>query len=129
MEKNINLSTGSVTFNFTDTDGEVFASFKLNPTDPRLLKKCKNLADFFFSMAENRPSDVDYEELVEEKFSEFLGYDCKQQLFGRVAATAILKDGRIFAAHVLDALIANVGSEIKKRRAANVARYVSKYEK
>lgn len=129
MEKNINLNTGSVTFTFTDSDGDVFAHFKLNPTDPRLLKKCKDMANFFFSMTENRPADTDYEELVEQKFCEFLGYDCKQSLFGRMAATAIFNDGRIFAAYVLDAVIAHIGPEIRKRRAANVARYTARYTK
>ena len=129
MQKNTVIDTGSMTFTFTDNDGEMFAYFKLNPTDPRLLKKCKNMMDFFMGAGKNVSSPSQWEEIVEKKFSEFLGYNCSKSLFGRIAATDVMNDGRIFASHVLDAMIAHIGPEIQKRRQERVARYTDKYSK
>lgn len=129
MSQNTVIDTGSVKFTFTDKDGDVFAYFKLNPTDPRLLKKCKSMMDFFMTAGENVKSPSQWEEMVEKKFSEFLGYDCSKSLFGRIAATDVMKDGRIFASHVLDAMIAHVGPEIQKRRKERVEKYTARYTK
>lgn len=129
MQKNTVIDTGSMTFTFTDNDGDMFAWFKLNPTDPRMLKKCKTMAEFFLTAGKNARTPVEFEDIVEKKFCEFLGYDCRQSLFGRIAATDIMKDGRCFASHVLDVMIAHVGPEIKKRREKNLAKYTAKYAK
>lgn len=127
MQKNTVIDTGSMTFTFSDKAGNQFAWFNLNPTDPRILRKCKNLADVFDTAGERITSHIAWEELVEQQFCDFLGYDCRKSLFGRIAATDIMNDGRIFAFHILDVIIANVGPEIKKRRAKNLARYTAKY--
>lgn len=129
MQKNMNIDTGAITFTFSDNDGEVFASFKMNPTDPRFLKRCKNMADFFETGEIKTQSPSEYEELVEQKFCEFLGYDCKASLFGRIAATGLMRDGRSFASHILEAMIENVAPELRRRRAENLARYTAKYSK
>lgn len=129
MEKKITVDTGSITFTFTDNDGDQFAWFKLNPTDPRIMDKCKKMADVFMTAGKQFSTHMEWEEFVEQKFCEFLGYDCCQSLFGRIAATDIMGDGRCFASHVLDAMIAHVGPEIRKRRAKNLAKYTAKYSK
>lgn len=129
MQKNTVIDTGCMTFTFSDKDGEQFAWFKLNPTDPRIIKKCKNMADIFSTAGKNVSSHDEWEDFVEQRFCVFLGYDCRQSLFGRIAATDIMNDGRCFAAHVLDVMIEHVGPEIKKRRAQNLARYTAKYSK
>lgn len=129
MQKNTVIDTGSMTFTFTDNDGDMFAWFKLNPTDPRILKKCKTMAEFSLTAGKKARTPAELEDIVEKKFCEFLGYDCRQSLFGRIAATDIMKDGRYFASHVLDVMIAHVGPEIKKRREKNLAKYTAKYTK
>lgn len=129
MNKHTVIDTGSVKFTFEDKDGEVFAYFKLNPTDPRLLKKCKSMMEFFMTAGEKVTSPSQWEETVEKKFSEFLGYDCSKSLFGRIAATDFMKDGRIFASHVLDAMITHIGPEIQKRRQERIEKYTAKYSK
>lgn len=128
MQKNTTINTGSMEFTFTDTDGDMFAYFKLNPTDPRLLKKCKTMRDFFLDAGKNISSPSQWEDTVVKKFSEFLGYDCSKSLFGRIAATDVMSDGRIFASHVLDTMIQHIGPEIQKRREAQKAKYTAKYK-
>ena len=129
QQKNYTVDTESMVFTFTDTSGEQFAHFKLNPTDPRIMSKCKDMATIFADVPKTIKTHLQWEEFVEDKFCEFLGYDCKQSLFGRIAATDIMKDGRPFASHVLDVMIAHVGPEIKRRHAENLARHLGKYSK
>jgi hypothetical protein len=112
-------------FEFKDEDSEVFGTMKLNPTDPRLITRCKDIANFFSDIKPT--SDEYFETAVEEQFCKLLGYDCKESLFGRVAATAIMADGRTYANHILDVVTEKVGPEIQKRRRANIARHAMKY--
>lgn len=127
----IKTNVGYSTFVFRDEDGDEFARFKINPTDPRLQTRCKNIAQFFSDVASGKIRDINdsaaLETAIEDKFCTFLGYDCRESLFGRVAATDVMADGRTFANHVLDAMIQKIGPEIAKRRRANINRYVGKY--
>ena len=66
---------------------------------------------------------------MEQKFCEFLGYDCKKSLFGNVGATAVMNDGRMFMFHIVDTMIQYVGPELRRRKAQNMAKYVGKYKK
>lgn len=128
----VKINVGYSTFVFKDEHGDEFAKFKINPTDPRLMERCKNISRFFSDCASGKIEDVNdssvFEKMVEDKFCEFLGYDCRASLFGRVAATDVMSDGRTFANHVLETMIAKIGPEIASRRRANIARYTGKYE-
>ena len=129
MKNDTTIDTGRMIFTFSDNDGEQFAWFKLSPTDPRILDKCKRIAECFDAGGEKFDSRSEWEEFVENKFCEFLGYDCKESLFGRVAATDIMGDGRLFATHILDVMVEHLGPEIRKRRAQLMARHTAKYQK
>lgn len=124
------VNVGWVKFTFTDEDGEVFASFKIKPTDPRLMERCKNISGFFKELgsAGGEKTAAEWERIVEDKFCEFLGYDCRKSLFEQVAATDVL-NGKLFASHILDAVIREVGPYVRQRRAANIARHTGKYKK
>lgn len=124
---NTQIDTGSILFTFTDAFGDEIGRLKLNPTDPRMSKKCKRMAEMCESASKETKTAIEWEEFTEQQFCEFLGYDCKGELFGRIAATAIMADDRIFALHILDVVMAHVAPEIKKRRANNLAKYLAKY--
>lgn len=128
----VKINVGYSTFVFKDEDGDEFAKFKINPTDPRLMDRCKNISKFFSDCVSGRIENVNdsstFEKMVEDKFCEFLGYNCRFELFGRVAATDVMADGRTFANHVLETMIAKIGPEIAKRRRANIERYTGKYK-
>lgn len=127
----IKTKVGYVTFAFRDEDGDEFARFKINHTDPRLMSRCKNIADFFADVSKGNVKDVtnaeELEAAIQDKFCSFLGYDCRESLFGRVAAMDVMADGRTFAHHVLDVLVQKVGAEIAKRRRENIQKYTGKY--
>lgn len=140
MAKTINtsLSSALLKFTFTDADGDVFASFKLNPADIRLVSRCEELAKFFDQIKDDTSKIntseemIKYNDLVEEKFNYLLGYDARGSLFGMMSATTILPDGDIFATKVLDKIIDAVGPEIAKRRQnmqAAVRKHTEKYKK
>lgn len=127
----IKINVGFTTFAFRDENGDTFASLKINPTDPRLHARCKEIAQYFADIAAGKNKDVTskaaQEKALQDKFCAFLGYDCRESLFGWVAATSEMADGRMFATHVLDTLAQHIGAEISKRRQANIQRYTKKY--
>lgn len=124
----VHVDTGDMMIRFTNNEGKVFASLRINPTNPVFLIRCKNMADFF-AVARQYQTAEEFEEAMVQKFSEFLGYDCKKSLFGNVGATAVMNDGRMFMFHVVDTMIQYVGPELRRRKAQNVAKYVDKYKK
>lgn len=131
MEKvfDSNMQVGFVKFVFRDEDDEIFASFKIKPTDPRLQERCKNISAFFAELATQQPKTaIEWEDVVESKFCELLGYDCRQSLFGRVAATEVI-NGQIFAQHILRAIVREVGPYVRRSREARISKHTEKYTK
>lgn len=51
---NENLGTSIQKFTFTDDDGVVVASFRLNPADVRLVNRIRDAAEFFCSRSQER---------------------------------------------------------------------------
>ena len=132
-----NLGSSILKFTFTDEDGDVVASFRLNPADIRLASRIQEAAAFFTQAAKEAPAaatvaDVlKYNNAVEDKICYVLGYDAKSSLFGFMSATTILEDGEMFAKKILDKIEAAVLPEIRKRKAAlmaGVKKHTAKYE-
>ena len=134
----INTSVGSslLKFTFSDADGEVVASFRMNPADIKLAQRCQEVQEYFANLHNNTPESATLEDAVklndelESKICYLLGYDAKQSLFGLISATSIMGDGNLFAVTVMDKIVENVGLEIQKRKqsmAAAVAKHTAKY--
>lgn len=134
----INTSVGSslLKFTFSDADGEVVASFRMNPADIKLAQRCQEVQEYFANLHNNTPESATLEDAVklndelESKICYLLGYDAKQSLFGLISATSIMGDGNLFAVTVMDKIVENVGPEIQKRKqsmAAAVAKHTAKY--
>jgi hypothetical protein len=136
MSKNISIGSAFLKFTFTDEDGEVFSSFRLNPADIKLGQRCQELAAYFSSLSERIPQTATVEEAVkfndemEDKICYLLGYDAKQSLFGQISATSIMADGNMFAVHVMNQIVDAVGPEIEKRKNAikKAEQYTAKYQ-
>lgn len=132
-----NLGSSILKFTFTDDDGDVVASFRLNPADIRLAGRVQAAAKFFAEAAKSAPematvADIEkYNNAVETEICRVLGYDARESLFGFMSATTILEDGEIFAKKILDKIEAAVLPEIQKRKAALAAavkKHTAKYE-
>lgn len=134
---NTNLGSSILKFTFTDDDGEVVASFRLNPADVRLAGRVQEAANFFRVAAQNAPEQataadiLKYNNDVEEEICRVLGYDARESLFGFMSATTILEDGEMFAKKILDMISEAILPEIQKRKAAlaeAVKKHTAKYE-
>lgn len=130
MAKSINtqINSGILKFTFTDSNGEVFASFRMNPTDIRIAKRCEGVGNRIDKMAEeaDKSGPADYEEAMEQVFCDVLGYDVRNDLFGIMSATTLLPDGDIFASKIITTIAAAVQPEIE-RRAKKMQGAMSKY--
>ena len=116
------IDDGRVTFTFTNTDGELIASFKMNPTDVNLIKRCEEVGNFFTEASERMAqvhtgADViALNQEIEEKFDYMLGYEAHRTLFNNLTATTILLGGEIFAIVVLDRIREGLEPEIEPRK-------------
>ena len=134
---NTNLGSSILKFQFTDDDGKVVASFRLNPADVRLAGRVQEAANLFRKAAQSAPEQatvadiLKYNNNVEDEICRVLGYDAHQELFGFMSATTILEDGEMFAQKILDMISEAVLPEIQKRKAALAAavkKHTAKYE-
>ena len=124
MANVVNIGSPFLKFQFVDGDGEVFASFRLNPMDVRIVKRCEEVGDYFESI-HNSLSDtatiddaIKLNDEIEARICHILGYDAREALFGMVSATAIMEDGNMFAIHVMEKIIEAITPEIQKRKIA-----------
>lgn len=138
MEATRQFNTGLIKFTFTDENGEVFSSFRMNPTDVNLLTRAEEVSDYF----EKRKNDISgevsgaalkaYNDEIEEKINYLLGYEASKDIFGVITATTVNPDGEIFAWVVLDFIAEKLAPEMEKRAKkmqANVSKYTAKYQK
>jgi len=126
------INSGLLKFTFTDSDGDVFASFKLNPADIRLATRCEEIAKYFGERENGVPQNASVADIVklddelEEKICYLLGYDARSTLFGMMSATTILPDGDLFVTKVMQRIQEAVGLELRKRK-QNIQKAVNKH--
>lgn len=128
--------TGMMKFTLTDDDGDLIASFRLNPTDIRLASRFQEVAGWFENLAKNAPSAAtvaevqQYNDALEEKLDYVLGGNSRESLFGVLPAVSIMPTGDLFAVEVFGKLNEVVIPEIKARRQkmqAAAAKHTAKY--
>lgn len=139
MSKPINtgICSGLMKFTFTDTDGDVFATFMLNPADIKLAARCEEISKYLEERAKTLPRNATVSDAVklndelEDKVCYLLGYDARATLFGMVSATTIMPDGELFVTKVVEKINEAVVPEIRKRRQnmqKAVAKHTAKYQ-
>ena len=133
---NTGFNSGLIKYTFTDSDGEMVASFRLNPTDVRLVRRCEEASKKISDIKKALPKEPGIDEVIavdeeiEKVFSYVLGYNAGESLFGLISATTVLADGDIFANKVLDRIADTVGAEISKRKQKmmnKAKKYTGKY--
>jgi hypothetical protein len=136
---NLNTSVASslLKYTFTDSDGEVLASFRMNPADVKLAHRAEEVAEYFKTLSINAPEgevkDTVYKlnEEIEDKICYLLGYDVRDCLFGVISATAVMADGNMFVETVMDKIASTIAPEIQKRQKAMdkaVNKHTAKYK-
>lgn len=133
-----NLASSLLKFTFTDGDGEIVASFRMNPADVKLAQRLQEMQSYFDEMEKSTPENATLDDVIrfndelEEKICKLLGYDARQALFGFVSATSIMEDGNMFIVHVMNVIQEHVFPEIRKRQqsmAEAIAKHTAKYTK
>ncbi len=131
------FNTGRIKFTFTDENGDVFSSFKMNPTDANVIARAEEVSEYF----EKRKSEVDefasgkdlakYNKEIEDKINYILGYDASKEIFGEITATTISPDGEIFGVVLMDFIVEKLCPEIERRKKMmneSISKYTEKYE-
>lgn len=134
---NRKFNTGRIKFTFTDENGEVFSSFRMNPTDANVIARAEEISEYF----NKRKLEVDeivsgkdlakYNKEIEDKINYVLGYDASKEIFGEITATTISPDGEIFGVVLMDFIVEKLKPEIEKRKKtmnAAIEKYTKKYE-
>lgn len=141
MSKVINtkIDDGILTFTFTNKDDEIFASFKLNPTDINIISKAEEVSEFFkhlddtISNISTSKEAAELNKTIEDKLNYLLGYEASKDLFREpITATTVFANGQMFALIVLDKVVEAIKPEIEKRKKkmqAAVDKYTEKYTK
>lgn len=141
MSKTINtkIDDGILTFTFTNNQNEIFASFRLNPTDVNIAARAEEVSAFFEKMEEtvknvaSAKEAAKLNELIQDKINYLLGYEASKDLFREpITATTVFGNGQMFANIVLDKVADAIAPEIEKRREkmqAEVDKYTEKYIK
>ena len=141
MSKTINtkIDDGILTFTFTNNQDEIFASFRLNPTDVNVAARAEEVSEFFENL-EDSVKDVKstkeaakLNELIQDKINYLLGYEASKDLFKEpITATTVFENGQMFANIALDKVADAIAPEIEKRKKkmqAAVNKYTEKYTK
>lgn len=132
----IDAATGMIKFSMTDDDGDIVASFRLDPTDIRLASRFQEAAEWFEKLAKNAPSAAtvaevqQYNDDLEEKLGYVLGGNSRESLFDVLSAMSIMPTGNLFAVEVFDLMARAVVPEIKARRQKMqdaASKYTAKY--
>lgn len=141
MSKTINtkIDDGILTFTFTNNQNEIFASFRLNPTDVNIVARAEEVSAFFEKTEEtvknvtSAKEAAKLNELIQDKINYLLGYEASKDLFREpITATTVFGNGQMFANIVLDKVADAIAPEIEKRRKkmqAEVDKYTEKYTK
>ena len=131
----INTGIGSafLKFTFSDEDGEVISSFRLNPADIKVAIRSEEVSKYLESRKSTMSGNLTAAEMakfndeLEEKICYVLGYDARSELFkAPLTATTILPSGDLFAVLVMDKIVEAVAPEVEKRR-ANMEKAAAKY--
>ena len=136
---NTKIDDGILVFTFTNNKGEVFSSFKLNPTDINVAARAEELEECFEQFkasVQKVTSGKEMAELnkqIEDKINYLLGYEASKDLFKEpITATTVFGNGQVFAYIVLDKINEALTPEIEKRKKKMqevVNKYTEKYTK
>ncbi len=141
MSKTINtkIDDGILMFTFTNNQNEIFASFRLNPTDVNIAARAEEVSAFFEKTEEtvknvtSAKEAAKLNELIQDKINYLLGYEASKDLFREpITATTVFGNGQMFANIVLDKVADAIAPEIEKRKKkmqAEVDKYTEKYTK
>ena len=134
----VKLNTGLIPFTFRNEEDEVFVSFKINPSDINLAKRCDDFKERFEKKMEKFKEPETFEEMAElnsfyeEQLNYLLGAQEGPIIKKPYTATTQFPDGTVLANVILETVFEAVNEEAGKRAEAqkqHLEKYTSKYKK
>ncbi len=132
IEKNVGNALTKI--EFKDSDGALLGWLEINLIDERFIGRLAGFAQYFRSYKEEG-NDVKRErnlnQTVKERFSELLGYQCDETLFGRLNPLTVLENGETFIGVIMRTITQEFIDEARRRMAAKTAairKHTEKYE-
>lgn len=131
------IQSGIAKFEYTDNeDGEIIAHAKLNVGSIHLLERLTKFQQEIGGLKiQTEGASVDdilrFEDEIEDKFCTFFGYDCKEDLFGVIAAIDTLGNGEMWCQALIEDITAKLEPELDRinaEREQAVAKYTKNYE-
>ena len=132
------LGSALVKFTFSDDDGDILASFRVNPTDPKIVQRLNEVKDYFADQEKNTPEFATIDDVIElndeieEKICYILGYDARESLFGQISATTVMSNGTMFVTVIVDKIASCIPEEMNRRQKSMsnaVKKHTAKYAK
>lgn len=128
----IRLDTGVQKFEFTDTDGHVFAHFSINPADINLAARAAEVSEYFKTIDETPTAEkaIELNREIEEKIAYVLGCD-REDVFGEISAMTIFPDGQMYSQIVMNTIVETVEPVLedrKKKLETATDKYLKQYE-
>jgi hypothetical protein len=137
----INTGIGSafLKFQFSDDDGDIVSSFRMNPADIKVAIRSEEVSKYLEERKNALSGNMSaadmakFNDELEEKICYVLGYDARSELFkSPLTATTILPSGDLFAVAVMDKIVEALKPEIEKRRSSMekaAAKYTDRYDR
>ena len=113
------VDTEKTVFTFTDKSGELLSRFELYPLDVAVFARIREADNFFKQYnRENVTSMEESDKLnkeVEKQICYVIGCDAAD-VFGKIAALAVLPDGRVYGEIIIDAIHNAIVSAAESRK-------------
>lgn len=128
------IKSGLIKRELIDEDGDVVASYKLDPTDVKLAMRLEECSEFFEKFGKNLPKNSGLKELfefnrqIEEKIDYILGKDASKSIFSEYSAVSFDDNGTMFIEKVYECLkkdlegVLNSRAKAMSRRAEKLAK-------
>lgn len=132
----VKIDTGAKSFEIEDLDGNVLGVFRFVPSDPGILNRYRECAEFFNNLQEligdREPEEYlpDLEAKAAEKIDLLFGAPVAENFFKIASPFTMLEDGRVYAEAVIEVVGTIIEKEISVRQKkvdARMKKYTAKY--
>lgn len=132
---NLEVNSGLVQVNLTDSEGDVVGSFKFNPSDFDIIKRYEGVADALKNFEVEDDSNESFfkaSDFIKEQFNVLLGGNVSEGIFGSCNPLNIVDDGSFYFEKVMEVIEKVIESKFDtrlKKSTEKINKAVAKYRK
>ena len=121
MAYELRVNTGMIKVPVLDEDGEELGFIRFNPTDADIIKRYREVGEYFRSLSESDNDDADsliaISDGVKEKLDYLFNSNVSDTLFLKCSPLTPMEDGSIYLFVVMDAIEGLMGQVMDDRMA------------